>query len=165
MYKHILLGERNLNCQLDDVTVLPLYRREPLSPGLSWCWERGWWPAGLAEELHPRGARCGLPDPGQRPGDLLHLRRPRVRRLLRGPRAAVPGLSRVSPGPGDPGHAVPRVLPLPQRHHLQPGDLRLRLVVSLSLSRSFGMNPGKWFWCNPRCNKHFISEIFSNYLV
>ena len=43
-----------------------------------------------------------------------------------------------SPGPDQPGHSLPGELPLPQRHHLQPGALQLRLVVRvLNLSGSF----------------------------
>ena len=43
---------------------------------------------------------------------------------------ALAGVPRVSAGPHRPGHPLPCLLPLPQRHHLQPGDLRVRLVVS-----------------------------------
>ena len=36
-----------------------------------------------------------------------------------------PGIPRLSPRPREPRHPLPRLLPLPQRDHLQSGDLRL----------------------------------------
>ena len=46
-----------------------------------------------------------------------------------------------SPGPNQPGHSLPGELPLPQRHHLQPGALQLRLVVRvLNLSLRLFLN-------------------------
>ena len=46
----------------------------------------------------PRWAWCGLPHHGRHPGDLLHLRRPHLRRLLRRPGGQVPAVPRLSPG-------------------------------------------------------------------
>merc|ERR1712107_151492 len=43
----------------------------------------------------------------------------------------LPSLPRLPPGRRP--QPLPGLLPLPQRHHLQPGDLRLRLVVQRGL--------------------------------
>ena len=56
------------------------------------------WPQLTSEGAWPRWAGCGLPHHGLHPGDFLLLRRPHLRRLLRGPGGQVPAVPRVSPG-------------------------------------------------------------------